>query len=185
MNLIAASSRRRIHMKAFVFDGNHIYAASRGAITDGQISFTTEQELASICSEMPISRLVEVWNQLPGVTAVRKFTDRKTAVARIWKAVQTLEPAVAPQAAQERLRKRSSGGEATCEPAANKANKTATVLELLRRTGGATLEDIMAATGWQAHSVRGFISGVLGKRMGLTVESAKREDGKRTYSLAS
>jgi hypothetical protein len=43
----------------------------------------------------------------------------------------------------------------------------------------------MSATGWQAHSVRGFISGVLGKRMGLTVESAKCEDGKRTYSVAS
>jgi hypothetical protein len=42
----------------------------------------------------------------------------------------------------------------------------------------------MTATGWQAHSVRGFISGVLGKRMGLIVTSTKREDGKRAYSLA-
>jgi hypothetical protein len=66
-----------------------------------------------------------------------------------------------------------------------KANKTATVLGLLRREGGATLDDIMSATGWQAHSVRGFISGVLGRRMGLTVESTKREDGKRTYSVGS
>jgi hypothetical protein len=57
-------------------------------------------------------------------------------------------------------------------------------LDLLRRDGGATLEDIMNATGWQAHSVRGFISGVLSQRMGLTVTSTKREDGKRAYSLA-
>jgi hypothetical protein len=64
-------------------------------------------------------------------------------------------------------------------------NKTAVVLDLLRREGGATVDDIVSATGWQAHSVRGFISGVLGKRMGLTVESAKREDGKRVYSLVS
>ena len=42
----------------------------------------------------------------------------------------------------------------------------------------------MVATGWQAHSVRGFISGVLSKRMGLTVESVKRQDGKRAYSVA-
>jgi len=40
------------------------------------------------------------------------------------------------------------------------------------------------ATNWQAHSVRGFISGALGKKMGLTVESAKREDGERVYSIA-
>jgi hypothetical protein len=41
----------------------------------------------------------------------------------------------------------------------------------------------MKATGWQAHSVRGFISGTLGKKMGLTVTSTKREDGERNYSL--
>jgi Protein of unknown function (DUF3489) len=56
------------------------------------------------------------------------------------------------------------------------------VLELLKRPGGATLKEIMATTGWQAHSVRGFISGALGKKLGLAVESAKGEDG-RTYSI--
>jgi hypothetical protein len=71
----------------------------------------------------------------------------------------------------------------TTEDGAPKGNKTAVVLDLLRREGGATVDDIGSATGWQAHSVRGFISGVLGKRMGLTVELAKREDGKRVYSL--
>ena len=39
----------------------------------------------------------------------------------------------------------------------------------------------MDATEWQAHSVRGFISGSLGKKMGLTVESFKRTDGERAY----
>jgi hypothetical protein len=63
-------------------------------------------------------------------------------------------------------------------------SKTATILELLHRAKGATLADIMEATSWQAHSVRGFISGTLGKRMGLTVNSAKREDGTRVYSIA-
>jgi hypothetical protein len=42
----------------------------------------------------------------------------------------------------------------------------------------------MKATGWQAHSVRGFISCALGKKMGLTVASVRREDGERVYSIA-
>ncbi|MBZ5619276.1 MAG: DUF3489 domain-containing protein [Acidobacteriia bacterium] len=46
------------------------------------------------------------------------------------------------------------------------------------------LVDSMSATGWQAHSVRGFISGSLGKKMGLTVDSFKREDGERGYRIA-
>jgi Protein of unknown function (DUF3489) len=41
----------------------------------------------------------------------------------------------------------------------------------------------MRATNWQAHSVRGFISGTLGKKMGRTVKSSKREDGERVYQI--
>ena len=62
--------------------------------------------------------------------------------------------------------------------------KTATVLDLLRREGGATLEEVIKATGWQAQIIRGFISGTVNKRLGLQVVSTKREDGKRTYSIA-
>jgi hypothetical protein len=43
----------------------------------------------------------------------------------------------------------------------------------------------MKATGWQAHSVRGFISGSLTKKMGLKVESIKREDGERAYRIVA
>jgi len=58
------------------------------------------------------------------------------------------------------------------------------VLDLMRRPKGATLAELMAATSWQAHSIRGFISGTLGKRLDLPVVSGKREDGARVYSLA-
>jgi len=63
-------------------------------------------------------------------------------------------------------------------------SKTSAILDLLRRAKGATLSEIMEATSWQAHSVRGFISGTLGKKMGLSVKSEKREDGTRVYSIA-
>ena len=51
------------------------------------------------------------------------------------------------------------------------------VLGLLRRTEGATAEQIMAATGWQKHSVRGFISGTVKKKLSLTVATEKTEAG--------
>jgi hypothetical protein len=66
---------------------------------------------------------------------------------------------------------------------AREGSKTAKVLGLLRRPDGATLKEIMKATGWQPHSVRGFLSGMVGKKMGLTVTSTKSEDGQRSYSV--
>jgi Protein of unknown function (DUF3489) len=41
----------------------------------------------------------------------------------------------------------------------------------------------MKATGWQAHSVRGFLSGAIAKKMGLPLKSEKRDDGERVYSI--
>jgi hypothetical protein len=62
-------------------------------------------------------------------------------------------------------------------------SKAAKVLDLLKRSGGATLKELMKATGWQPHSVRGFLSGAVGKKMGLTVNSTKGVDGDRSYSV--
>jgi len=62
-------------------------------------------------------------------------------------------------------------------------SKSGKVLDLLKTPEGATLKELMKATGWQAHSVRGFLSGGVGKKMGLTVASAKGEDGERSYSV--
>jgi hypothetical protein len=62
-------------------------------------------------------------------------------------------------------------------------SKKDTVLALLQRPQGATLKEIMRATGWQSHSVRGFLSGALRKKMGLKVKSGKRDNGERVYSV--
>jgi hypothetical protein len=68
---------------------------------------------------------------------------------------------------------------------ARDGSKTAKVLDLLKRPGGVTARELMKATGWQPHSVRGFLSGTVSKKMGLTVTSAKGEDGERTYFVKS
>jgi hypothetical protein len=63
---------------------------------------------------------------------------------------------------------------------APKEGRKATVLALIGRKEGATLPEIMAATGWQAHSVRGLIS-TLGSKEGLKIASTKNEAGERVY----
>jgi hypothetical protein len=54
----------------------------------------------------------------------------------------------------------------------------------MKQPGGTTLKAIMDDTQWQAHSVRGFISGTLGKKLGLTVSSTKGENEERAYSIS-
>lgn len=75
------------------------------------------------------------------------------------------------------------------EPATTRApprdgTKIATVLDLLRQPGGTTIADISAATGWQAHTVRGALAGAIGKRMALKVISHKEKGEARRYRLA-
>jgi hypothetical protein len=64
-------------------------------------------------------------------------------------------------------------------------SKTEQAITLMKAPGGTTLKTLMEAFGWQAHSVRGFISGTLTKKMELNVVSTKGEDGQRTYTIAS
>jgi hypothetical protein len=56
-------------------------------------------------------------------------------------------------------------------------------LELMKRKEGATLAEIAKATDWQSHSIRGFVSGHVTKKLGLKVESTKSEAGERTYRI--
>ena len=184
------------------------------AAQDNVVAFATEKELTKLSADWPITRFVEVWNAFAGappfgdLKPVKKFTDRKTAVTRIWKAIQPLgeellrtsirdaeaklkaartAPTPAQEAAPVAPKKAKAAKQATAKdaaPTARDGSKKAIVLELIRRADGASLKEIQEATAWQAHSVRGFISGSLGKKMGLTVESFKRTDGERAYRTA-
>ncbi len=147
-------------MKTFIIDhanGAKAYVSSEAAHqSKSGAPFATEREFASVSADWPMSRLVSIWNQLPGVKPVRKFTDRTTALRRIWAALQVLAPET--------------------------GTKSDLVITLLKRPSGASLKEIMAATGWQAHSVRGFISAQVSKKLGLQVMSFKRQ-GERIYRI--
>jgi Protein of unknown function (DUF3489) len=187
-------------MKHFTIEANnnitlHDTAGQAEAVA-GAERFTSQAELAKLAVQWPDGRAAEVYNSLPGVK-VTAFNTPKAAVARIWSTIQHLGESVKQAAAAKQkphvpLKKGKAGKKATpakkAPKAANQAgsrrgSKTATLLELLKRPDGATLQNLMKATGWQAHSVRGFLSGTVGKKMGLDLTSTKGENGERTYSL--
>jgi len=152
----------------------------------GREEFATERQLARLTASWPVARLVMMWNGLPGAKRVHRFTDRKTAVRRIWKAIQTLDVGSSGTRAADGRRGKSEviGRSSVASGGDGRATKAAQVIALLKGPSGATLKAIMAATGWQAHSVRGFISGQLRKRMRLKVQSSERA-GERVYSVRS
>src|SRR3989475_9251521 len=96
-------------MKTYTIDAENTTTAhdSKQEAGEGE-SFSSQQELASLVAEWQTDRLVEVWNGIPGLTPVQKFTDRKSAVSRIWKASQSLDggsPAEAATTAPKRANK--------------------------------------------------------------------------------
>jgi hypothetical protein len=64
-----------------------------------------------------------------------------------------------------------------------KPTKTQLCLELLGRPAGAGIAELQAATGWQAHSVRGFLAGTVKKKLGLVLHSEQSADGSRRYRV--
>jgi len=149
------------------------------AIKDVQV-FGSEKELNKLAAEWPADRLITIWNSMAGTKAVKKFTSRKSGAGRIWKAIQSLGPVSTEEPPKQRARNAKKEAPPT---KSREGSKKAQVIELLRRPDGASLTEVMEATSWQSHSVRGFISGALIRKESLPVESFKREDGQRAYRL--
>jgi hypothetical protein len=192
-------------MKAFTIDTeNNIVAhasAKAAPKTEGTELFTSQDALAELAAAWPASRLVEIWNSLTGVTPVKKFTDRKKAVARIWAAIQNLGGPEAPQDAhvapeEAAAKKNASRAKKAPKPVKKAAkpagdgpratSKTAQLIEMLKRAGGATLEEMCKKFAWLPHTTRAMMSagGSLTKKHGITVTSEKVGDERR-YAIKS
>lgn len=87
-------------------------------------------------------------------------------------------------------KKEAKAGKKAAKPAAVKKasapraeSKGAKIIEMIGRAKGATLAEIMKATNWQAHSVRGFLS-TAAKKQSIKIESSKNEAGDRVYQVS-
>ena len=79
-------------------------------------------------------------------------------------------------------RKKAPAAKKPAGRASDRTNKKAEVTAMLKRAKGATLAEIMATTGWQRHTVRGFVS-ILGSKGGEKIDSSKNAAGERTYKI--
>ena len=133
-----------------------------------------------------MTKLIPEENGTPPATASSK-KPKPIKKARVAPRRADVAPAQAKSARKATPAKKAPKGRTKPEVAKTKVardgSKTAKILDLLKRPGGATSKGLMKATGWLPHSVRGFLSGTVRKKMGLTVTSTKGEDGERTYSV--
>ncbi len=114
-----------------------------------------------------------------GLQAIGVEVDRKTSKR---------SPSTKPRPKQRRRRAEPKPAGArpkgrTLPPAVRPGTKQALLIDLLKRKKGATIEEIVEATGWQPHSVRGAISGALKKKLGPAVTSEKVKARGRVYRI--
>jgi hypothetical protein len=142
-------------------DGITLCRDAPATASDGEIIVASQEELHAA----PLSgkRLLALWNALPGVEKRKKVGDRKTLIDQLWSAIE---------------------GSSDPEPQsdAKRPSKQNEVIAMLQRPEGATADEVVSATGWQRHTVRGLFSGTLRKKLRLKLTSAQEERG-RVYRI--
>jgi hypothetical protein len=107
---------------------------------------------------------------VPAKAPSKKGARGKKSAPKVKKSAKPAETAKAP-------RSRKKGATDA------RSNKKAEVIAMMKRARGVTLAEIMDATGWQKHTVRGFVS-ILGSKGGQKIESSKNVAGERSYRIA-
>ncbi len=152
---------------------------------ENQTSSTTANEAATV-AEQGATNAPEQAPSTKKASKKAKGAAKKEAKPASKKASKKEPKATskkAPEQAKPASKKASKAKAGAAIP--REFSKTSIVLDLLQRKDGATMAEIAKATNWQNHSIRGFISGKVGKQMGLKVESTKNEAGERTYRIAA
>jgi hypothetical protein len=139
-------------------DGITLCREPPAALNEGEIALASNEELHA--ARLSGKRQLALWNALPDVEKRRKLGDRDALIDQLWSAIEALP-----------------------DPDARRPSKQDEVIAMLRRSEGATVDEVASATGWQRHTVRGVFSGTLKKKLGLTLASVKEERG-RVYRIA-
>ena len=144
-------------------DGIRLCHEAPATVNEGEIAVASNEELHA--AALSGKRLLALWNALPSVDKRRKVGDRAALIDQLWSAIETL-PEPKPQSDTKRPSKQDA------------------VIAMLCRPEGATVDEVVRATGWQRHTVRGVFSGTLKKKLGLALASVKEERG-RVYHIAA
>jgi hypothetical protein len=152
------------------------------------MEFKTKAALVEWANDQTMAEIAAYYNGLPGVKPVKKFESRDVSVTRIWAIIGGKSADTAADTAKMARKPKAVGKKATSgrkQPKTSKLRKASKVrdeaVKLLSRAGGGSLPELVKKFGWQAHSVRGFIS-VLASKHGFKIESSK-VDGVRTYRV--
>ena len=116
------------------------------------------------------------------MTTSKKKTRNATAAPTTKARVAKRRAKAAPLKAEPAAKAVGAKKPATAPRGGSKTDK---ILDLLKRPGGVSLTELVKVTGWRPNSVRGFLSGSIGKKMGTPVESFKSAEGDRSYRLST
>src|ERR1039457_1951318 len=193
-------------MATFTIDNENnitVFATAAEAAQAGDSNATTfdsQAALAKVSTDWPLGRFVDIWNSIAGNKEVSKFAGRDKAVARIWAAIQPIakragesapkpkKPAKSAKPAEKAKATKKAKLAKKAAPAkkrgdkGERSNKKADVIAMMKPSRGVTLAEIAEVTGWQKHTIRGFVS-ILGSKGGETIESSKSASCERTYRI--
>ena len=150
-------------MRVYIINGSRVVVTRKppADVNVGDVIVASLEELRT--ARLTGKQLLAPWNAFPGAERLTKVGDRDKLLERLWGVLETLPDP---------------------EPIERRGSKQADVITMLRRAEGATVDEVMAATGWQPHTVRGVFSGAFKKKLGLIVTSTREERG-RVYRVPS
>lgn len=119
----------------------------------------------------------------PGTAKATTKASQKKAAPKAKTGGKPAATKTAPVRRKETAPKQAKPAAKGRKPEARDGSKKSAVIDLLRRKEGATAAEIAKITKWQPHTIRGFVSGTISKKMKLAVESVRNEQGERVYKV--
>lgn len=162
-------------------DGLHVLPTPISLTTKGAALSNALKGMLSrgLIEEIPAARDDVEWRRDEGdIKLTLILTDRGLAAIGVDTGNEPIAAATEPDA-----RKAAGDSSAPKTVDVRQGTKAADVIRLLKRKRGASISELMTSSGWQAHSVRGFLSGTCRKKLGLSVISEKSDTGERRYRI--